>query len=118
MKYDHVDRANSAVRSGVGALETYEHALKNATDRGALVALSQGFAALATAAFSRAQVEATLALVEQQRIANLIALAESGRTTVNGARAALSGLYDGAVEDGSANMHIRADVAAALGIEQ
>ena len=84
MKYDHVDRANSAVRSGVG---TYEYALKNAPDRGALVALSQGFAALATAAFSRAQVEATLALVEQQRIANLIALAESGRTTVNGARA-------------------------------
>ena len=65
-----------------------------------------------------AQAEATLALGEQQRIANLIALAESGRTTVNGARAALSGLYDGAVEDGSANMHIRADVAAALGIEQ
>ena len=65
-----------------------------------------------------AQAEATLALVEQQRIANLIALAESGRTTVNGARAALSGLYDGAVEDGSANMHIRADVAASLGIEQ
>ena len=64
-----------------------------------------------------AQTHATLALVEQQRIANLIALAESGRTTVNGARAALSGLYDGAVEDGSANMHIRADVAAALGIE-
>lgn len=64
-----------------------------------------------------AQAEATLALVEQQRIANLIALAESGRTTVNGARAALSGLYDGAVEDGSANMHIRADVAVALGIE-
>ena len=24
MKYDHVDRANSAVRSGVGTLETYE----------------------------------------------------------------------------------------------
>ncbi len=70
MKYDHVDRANSAVRSGVGTLETYEYALKNAPDRGALVALSQGFAALATAAFSRAQVEATLALVEQQRIAN------------------------------------------------
>lgn len=45
MKYDHVDRANSAVRSGVGTLETYEYALKNALDRGALVALSQGFAA-------------------------------------------------------------------------
>ena len=57
-------------------------------------------------------------LTTRRRHANLIALAESGRTTVNGARAALSGLYDGAVGDGSANMHIRADVAAALGIEQ
>ena len=112
MKYDHVDRANSAVRSGVGTLETYEYALKNAPDRGALVALSQGFAALATAAFSRAQVEATLALVEQQRIANLIALAHGG-TCLDGTayRALASGPgLDGAV--------LRDDVAASLGIEQ
>lgn len=64
-----------------------------------------------------AQVHATLALAEQQRIANLIALAESGRTTTNGARSALSGLYSGRAEDGSANMAIRPDIAAALGIE-
>lgn len=61
-----------------------------------------------------AQAEATLALVEQQRIANLIALSESGRTTVNGARAALSALYVGAVEDGTAHMQLRPDIAAAL----
>lgn len=63
-----------------------------------------------------AQVHATLALVEQQRIANLIALAESGRTTVNGARAALAGLYDGSAEEGSAYMALRPDIAAALGL--
>ena len=63
-----------------------------------------------------AQVHATLALAEQQRIANLIALSESGRTTVNGARAALSALYVGAVEDGTAHMQLRPDIAAALGI--
>ena len=93
-------------------METYEYALKNAPDRGALVALSQGFAALATAAFSRAQVEATLALVEQQRIANLIALAHGG-TCLDGTayRALASGPgLDGAV--------FRDDVAASLGIEQ
>ena len=63
-----------------------------------------------------AQAEAMLALVEQQRIANLIALSESGRTTVNGARAALSALYVGAVEDGTAHMQLRPDIEAALGI--
>lgn len=64
-----------------------------------------------------AQVHATLALVEQMRIANLIALAESGRTTVNGARQALSAIYDGTVEGGTARMSLRPDIAAALGIE-
>lgn len=64
-----------------------------------------------------AQVYATLALVEQQRIANLIALAESGRTTVSGARQALSAMYDGTSEDGTANMSLRPDIATALGIE-
>lgn len=59
---------------------------------------------------------ATLALVEQQRIANLIAMSESGRTTVKGARAALSALYVGAVEDGTAHMQLRPDIAVALGI--
>lgn len=65
-----------------------------------------------------AQAHATLALAEQQRIANLIALAESGRTTVNGARAALAGLYDGSAEEGSAYMALRPDIAAALGVDQ
>ncbi|SNS43297.1 hypothetical protein SAMN06309944_0233 [Micrococcales bacterium KH10] len=64
-----------------------------------------------------AQVHATLALVEQQRIANLIALAESGRVTVNGARQALSGIYEGTVEDGTGHMRLRPDIATALGIE-
>lgn len=60
---------------------------------------------------------AILALAKQQRIANLIAVAESGRTTVNGARAALSALYDGRVEDGTAHMTLRPDIAEALGIK-
>lgn len=64
-----------------------------------------------------AQVEATLALAEQQRIANLIALAESGRTTVNGARQALGALYDGSIEDGTAHMLLRSEIAQALGVE-
>lgn len=64
-----------------------------------------------------AQAHATLALVEQQRIANLIALSESGRTTANGARAALSGLYDGDGASGSASMALRDDIAQALGID-
>ena len=85
------------------------------TDRAA--ELRKALAATENAHALIAQTHAPLALVEQQRIANLIALAECGRTTVNGARAARSGLYDGAVEDGAANMHIRADGAAALGIE-
>lgn len=71
----------------------------------------------ATDASLVALTHATLALVEQQRIANLIAMAESGRTTVNGARQALSALYDGAVEDGTARMFLRPNIAAALGFE-
>lgn len=64
-----------------------------------------------------AQVEATLALAEQQRISNLIALAESGRTTVNGARQALRALYDGSIDDGTARMFLRPEIAQALGVE-
>ena len=64
-----------------------------------------------------AQVHATLALAEQQRIANLIMLAESGRTTVNGARAALAALYTGSVKEGSAHMALRPEIARALRIE-
>lgn len=64
-----------------------------------------------------AQVHATLALAEQQRIANLIMLAESGRTTVNGARAALAALYTGSAEEGSAHMALRPEIARALRIE-
>lgn len=63
-----------------------------------------------------AQVHATLALADQRRIANLIALAESGRATLNGSRRALSALYDGAPDQGAANMSLRPDVARALGI--
>lgn len=63
-----------------------------------------------------AQVHATLALVEQQRIANLIALAESGRTTVNGARAALAALYTGSAEEGSAHMRLHPSITKALGL--
>ena len=64
-----------------------------------------------------AQAEATLELANQQRIANVIALAESGRTTVNGARAALAALYTGSAEEGSAHMTIRPEIARALRIE-
>jgi len=71
----------------------------------------------ATLCTAMAQVHATLALAEQQRIANLILLAESGRTTVNGARAALAALYTGSAEEGSAHMALRPEIARALRIE-
>ncbi len=64
-----------------------------------------------------AQVHATLHLAEQQRIANIIALAESGRTTVNGARAALAALYDGHPADGTAHMSLRPEITRTLRIE-
>lgn len=60
--------------------------------------------------------QAALAIAEQLRIANLIAMSESGRTTVNGARAALSALYVGAAEDGTTHMQLRPDILAALRI--
>ena len=63
-----------------------------------------------------AQVHAMLALVEQQRIANVIALAESGRTTVSGARSALAGLYDGSLDEGTTRMTLRSDIKEALGL--
>ena len=68
-------------------------------------------AALASTAISLNKI------AEQQRIANLIGLAESGRITTRGAHAALSALYDGRVEDGTARMSLSPDIAAALGIE-
>ena len=71
---------------------------------------------LATDASVNAIAHAILALTEQQLIANLIALAESGRTTVNGARAALSTLYTGCAEDGAAHMALRPEIAQALQI--
>lgn len=73
----------------------------------------------------KAQVYASLALVEAQeaaneqaRIGNLIAMAESGRTTVNGARAALSALYTGSAEEGSAHMALLPEIAQTLGIKE
>ncbi len=70
-----------------------------------------------------AQVEVTMNLAEQQRtanelarIANLIALAESGRTTVNGARQALAALYSGSAEEGSAHMALLPEIREALGL--
>lgn len=71
-----------------------------------------------TSMLAAAQVHATLALAEQARIANIIALAESGRTTVNGARTALAGLFTGSAEDGSANMHLRPEIKEALGLHE
>lgn len=71
----------------------------------------------ASALLASAQAHATLALVEQQRIANLIALSESDRATVNGARSALGALYFAGAEGGSASMTILPNIAAALGIE-
>ena len=46
----------------------------------------------ATSRAARAQAHATLALVEQQRIANLIALMESNHASTNDAHAALDTL--------------------------
>ena len=97
------------------AAEAWELLVASVSDQ--TVQSRAGFDA-ATLMTARAQVHATLALVEQQRIANLIALSESGRTTVNGARAALSTLYDGRSEDGTSHMELRSDIAAALGIEE
>lgn len=67
-------------------------------------------------AYAYSQVHATLALVEQQRIANLIALSESGRSTVQGARAALDALYGEDSGEGSARRRLHPDIAAALGV--
>ena len=67
-------------------------------------------------ASAAAQVHATLALVEQQRIANLIAIAtaipEAGLS-----RTAADMAYNCLIQDGL-NAPLLPDVAAALGIEQ
>lgn len=61
-----------------------------------------------------AQAHATLALVEQQRIANLIALMDSPRAGVRAARSALDAICPG---EPSSERTLAPDVAAALGIE-
>ena len=63
-----------------------------------------------------AQAEATLALVEQQRLANLIALADSTTSTV-AHRQAEGALYGRVVTHVGIEQPLRPDVAAALGIE-
>ena len=67
----------------------------------------------ATLALAEQQRIATIALVEQQRIANLIALMDSPRTCTNVARAAERALTCG---EPVANRALRPDIAAALGI--
>ncbi len=67
-----------------------------------------------------AQVHATLALVEQQRIANLIALAEFARREF-GNYAGEAGGFGTLLSYGEtpeSNMRVRDDVAAALGIRE
>lgn len=66
-----------------------------------------------------AQVHATLALVEQQRIANLIALSEPGRHSNSGARAALAAFYPNSAEPevGVQEWKLAPDIARALRIE-
>lgn len=97
-----IDHAAEASKHIDGVHEWQEH--EGATD------------ATLVASAILAQAEATLHLSEQQRIANLIALAESGRTTLQGARAALDTLYVGMAE-GTARAVLHPDVAATLGIE-
>lgn len=63
---------------------------------------------------SLAQVHATLALVEQQRIGNLIALMDSNRASTNDVRAALNALSEG---EPVVDRRLRPDIARALGIE-
>ena len=65
-------------------------------------------------AYAYAQVHATLALVEQQRIANLIALMDSPRTATSVARVAERALAEG---EPVVNRTLRPEIAAALGIE-
>ena len=60
-----------------------------------------------------AQVHATLALAEQHRIANLIALMDSSRASTNDARAALNAL---SVGEPVIDRHLRPEIARALGI--
>lgn len=60
-----------------------------------------------------AQVHATLALVEQTRVANLIALMDSPRTATSVARVAERALTEG---EPVVNRTLRPDIAAALGI--
>ena len=91
--------------------ETATNLLTQAVD-----AFDEGRNEYAALTIQAAQAQAVLAMVEQQRIANLIALSESGRATVNGARAALETLYSGKESEGTANMRLSPDIAAALGI--
>lgn len=68
----------------------------------------------ATVTLLAAQVHAALALVEQQRIANLVALMDSPRTATSVARVAERALTQG---EPVVNRELRPDIAAALGIE-
>ena len=61
-----------------------------------------------------AQTHATLALVEQQKIANMIALMDSPRTATSVARVAERALAEG---EPVVNRTLRPEIATALGIE-
>ena len=94
-RIDHAARANNVLRS---------------------VASVSMASAEATVSVIAAQTHATLALVEQQRIANLIALfniENAGLFT----SAANRGLIEHFSEHGDWDYRIRPDIAAALGIE-
>lgn len=103
-RIDHARKAQSALES--------TRAITNGLPFDTL-----GFAQMMTA---EAQVHATLALVEQQRIANLIALAQQspvfGMDAVQDAHRALIQMVKDP-EDGEYTHRVRPDIAAALGIE-
>lgn len=63
-----------------------------------------------------AQASALIAIAEQLQLANLIAVSESGRSTVNGARAAMDALYSGDDSEGSSKRHLKPEIADLLGI--
>lgn len=97
---DRIDHVEKALTRATWVLDTIEE------DGVTLEAL----AAIATLS----QVSATLALVEQQRIANLIALMDSPRTATSVARVAERTLMEG---EPVVDRELRPDIAAALGIE-
>lgn len=116
-RIDHAAEARRLLRESDEAVEAVRglgddfpgiEALASAVDRGLQNAAKQ------------AQVHATLALVEQQRVGNIIALSQALDGNGWQAAAPLEALFGyrreaGGMEDGG--LHIRPDVAAALGIE-